>query len=42
MKLVDRGRVTLDTSATYALADLADVHRLGEAGRIRGTVVIVP
>ncbi|MFF2147804.1 NADP-dependent oxidoreductase [Kitasatospora sp. NPDC058190] len=40
--LVDAGEVTLDISASYPLADLADVHRLSEAGRIRGKVVIIP
>ncbi|MFE9422715.1 NADP-dependent oxidoreductase [Kitasatospora sp. NPDC006697] len=42
VKLVDAGVITLDISASYPLADLADVHRLSEAGRIRGKVVIIP
>ncbi|KIQ66096.1 NADPH:quinone reductase [Kitasatospora griseola] len=42
VKLVDAGDVTLDISASYPLAELADVHRLSEAGRIRGKVVVVP
>ncbi|WP_371619839.1 NADP-dependent oxidoreductase [Streptomyces sp. NBC_00454] len=40
--LVDAGTVTVDVSASRPLSDLADVHRLGEAGRIRGKVVLVP
>ncbi|WP_443065889.1 zinc-binding dehydrogenase [Streptomyces sp. NBC_00503] len=40
--LVDAGTVTVDISASRPLSDLADVHRLGEAGRIRGKVVLVP
>lgn len=42
VELVDAGEVALDISASHPLADLADVHRLGEAGRIRGKVVIIP
>ncbi|MEV7238453.1 NADP-dependent oxidoreductase [Streptomyces sp. NPDC051020] len=42
VELVDAGEVTLDISALHPLADLADLHRLSEAGRIRGKVVIVP
>ncbi|MFE7528555.1 NADP-dependent oxidoreductase [Kitasatospora sp. NPDC057542] len=42
VELVDAGEITLDISASYPLADLADIHRLSEAGRIRGKVVIVP
>ncbi|MGV9554802.1 NADP-dependent oxidoreductase [Streptomyces sp. NPDC003401] len=41
VELVDAGEVALDISASRPLADLADVHRLGEAGRIRGKVVII-
>jgi NADPH:quinone reductase-like Zn-dependent oxidoreductase len=42
VELVDAGKVTLDISASHPLADLADIHRLSEAGRIRGKVVIIP
>ncbi|MFI8085305.1 NADP-dependent oxidoreductase [Kitasatospora sp. NPDC086009] len=42
VELVDAGVVALDISASHPLADLADVHRLSEAGRIRGKVVIIP
>lgn len=42
VELLDAGKVTLDISASHRLADLADIHRLSEAGRIRGKVVIIP
>lgn len=41
VELVDVGEVALDISAARPPAGLADVHRLGEAGRIRGKVVIM-
>ena len=41
VELVDTGKVTLDISASHPLTAIADVHRLSEAGRIRGKVVIV-
>lgn len=40
--LVDAGKLTLDISASRPLTDLADVHRLSEAGRIRGKVLVIP
>ncbi|MFB6892427.1 NADP-dependent oxidoreductase [Kitasatospora sp. NPDC056327] len=42
VELVDTGTITLDISASHPLADLAEVHRLGEAGRIRGKVLVIP
>ncbi|MET9539439.1 NADP-dependent oxidoreductase [Streptomyces sp. NPDC006553] len=42
MGLVEVGSVTVDISESRPLTDLADVHRLSEAGRIRGKVIIVP
>lgn len=42
VKLVDAGVMTIDISQSRSLADLADVHRLSEMGRIRGKVIIVP
>ncbi|MFF0073170.1 NADP-dependent oxidoreductase [Streptomyces sp. NPDC005494] len=42
VELVDAGKVALDISASHPLSDLADVHRLSEAGRIRGKVIIIP
>ncbi|GAA2052477.1 NADP-dependent oxidoreductase [Catenulispora yoronensis] len=38
--LVDAGVVRVDVSAEYTFADTAEVHRLSEAGRIRGKVVL--
>ncbi|MFF4344494.1 NADP-dependent oxidoreductase [Kitasatospora sp. NPDC001540] len=42
VELVDRGALVLDISATRPLADLAEVHRLGESGGIRGKVLLTP
>ncbi|MEU6239274.1 zinc-binding dehydrogenase, partial [Kitasatospora sp. NPDC047058] len=42
VELVDAGKVALDISALHPLADLADVHRVSEGGRIHGKVVIIP
>ncbi|MFI7366128.1 zinc-binding dehydrogenase [Streptomyces sp. NPDC050149] len=40
--LVDAGAVAIDISASRPLSDLADVHRLSEAGDIRGKVLLTP
>ncbi|MDX2296707.1 MULTISPECIES: NADP-dependent oxidoreductase [Streptomyces] len=40
--LVDAGVLRVDISASRPLAELADVHRQSQAGRIRGKVLIVP
>lgn len=40
--LVDTAALGIDISASRPLADLADVHRLSEAGRTRGKVIIIP
>ncbi|MEX0171388.1 NADP-dependent oxidoreductase [Streptomyces sp. LMG1-1-1.1] len=42
VELVDMGKLAFDISASRPLADLADVHRLSEAGRMRGKVVLIP
>ncbi|MGW8886332.1 NADP-dependent oxidoreductase [Streptomyces sp. NPDC055749] len=42
VELVDAGLVTIDVSESHPLAALSDVHRLSEAGRTRGKVVIIP
>jgi len=39
---VDSGAVRVDVSATYPLADIALVHRKGEAGDFRGKVLLLP
>ncbi|AWB94705.1 NADPH:quinone reductase [Agromyces badenianii] len=41
-KLVDAGELHVDVSARYDLKDLARVHALGEAGALRGKVVLTP
>lgn len=42
VELVDAGAVAVDISESRPLADLADVHRLSEAGRTRGKIIIIP
>ncbi|MET4158464.1 NADP-dependent oxidoreductase [Agromyces sp. PvR057] len=41
-RMVDAGDLQVDVSARYPLDDLATVHALGEAGRLRGKVVLTP
>ncbi|MFI0928466.1 NADP-dependent oxidoreductase [Streptomyces sp. NPDC021012] len=40
--LVDAGAVRIDISSSRPLSDLAEVHRLSQAGRTRGKVLIIP
>ncbi len=40
--LVDEGVVAVDISETHPLSALAEVHRLAEASRIRGKVLVTP
>ncbi|WP_406415341.1 NADP-dependent oxidoreductase [Streptomyces sp. NBC_00873] len=42
VELVEAGAVAIDISESRPLTDLADVHRLSEAGRTRGKVIIIP
>ncbi|MGW4649878.1 hypothetical protein [Kitasatospora sp. NPDC004289] len=42
LDVVDAGAARLDISSARPLSELAEVHRLGEAGLIRGKVLIVP
>ncbi|MET9736199.1 NADP-dependent oxidoreductase [Streptomyces sp. NPDC006458] len=42
VELVEAGVVAIDISESRPLTDLADVHRLSEAGRTRGKVIIIP
>ncbi|MER7674747.1 NADP-dependent oxidoreductase [Kitasatospora sp. NPDC096128] len=42
VELVDAAALGIDISASYPLAELAGVHRLSEAGRTRGKVIITP
>ncbi|MDR6906434.1 NADPH:quinone reductase-like Zn-dependent oxidoreductase [Agromyces sp. 3263] len=41
-ELVDAGELRVDVSAHYPLDELATVHALGEAGSLRGKVVLTP
>jgi NADPH:quinone reductase-like Zn-dependent oxidoreductase len=41
-ELVDAGELRVDVSARYPLEELATVHGLGEAGELRGKVVLAP
>jgi NADPH:quinone reductase-like Zn-dependent oxidoreductase len=41
-KSVDAGDLTVDVSASYPLTEIATVHALAAAGRIRGKVLLVP
>ncbi|WP_406054403.1 NADP-dependent oxidoreductase [Streptomyces sp. NBC_01077] len=42
VELVDAAALSIDISESRPLADLADVHRLSESGRIRGKVIVIP
>ncbi|MFD7489716.1 zinc-binding dehydrogenase [Streptomyces mirabilis] len=42
VELIDAGVVIIDISESRPLADVGAIHRLSEAGRIRGKVIIVP
>ncbi|MEU9371678.1 NADP-dependent oxidoreductase [Streptomyces avermitilis] len=42
VELINVGVVAIDISESRPLADLGAIHRLSEAGRIRGKVIIVP
>jgi NADPH:quinone reductase-like Zn-dependent oxidoreductase len=41
-ELVDSGELRVDVSAHYPLEELTTVHALGEAGALRGKVVLTP
>jgi NADPH:quinone reductase-like Zn-dependent oxidoreductase len=40
-ELVDSGRFSLPVGQTYSLAEMAEAHRVGEAGRVRGKLVVL-
>jgi NADPH:quinone reductase-like Zn-dependent oxidoreductase len=40
--LVDAGVVTVDITGTYPLDAIAEIHRRGEKGDIRGKITITP
>ncbi len=41
-ELIDDGRLRVDVSETHPLADIALVHARGEAGKLRGKVLLLP
>ncbi|WP_406636579.1 NADP-dependent oxidoreductase [Amycolatopsis sp. WGS_07] len=41
-ELVEAGRFTLPVGQTFPLADVAEAHRVGESGRVRGKLVLLP
>jgi NADPH:quinone reductase-like Zn-dependent oxidoreductase len=40
-ELIESGRFTLPVGQTFALADVATAHRVGEAGQVRGKLVLL-
>ena len=40
-QLIEAGRFALPVGQTFALADIADAHRVGESGRVRGKLVVL-
>jgi NADPH:quinone reductase-like Zn-dependent oxidoreductase len=39
---IDRGELRVDVSGRYPLSDIALVHQLGDGGKLRGKVVLLP
>jgi NADPH:quinone reductase-like Zn-dependent oxidoreductase len=39
--LVESGRFSLPVAQSFALADVAEAHRVGESGRVRGKLVLL-
>jgi NADPH:quinone reductase-like Zn-dependent oxidoreductase len=39
-KLIDQGSFRIPVGQTFALADIADAHRVGESGKVRGKLVL--
>jgi NADPH:quinone reductase-like Zn-dependent oxidoreductase len=40
-ELIDAGRFTLDVAQTFPLTDIAEAHRVGESGQVRGKLVLL-
>jgi NADPH:quinone reductase-like Zn-dependent oxidoreductase len=40
-ELIESGRLSLPVARTFPLAEIAEAHRLGEAGHLRGKLVLV-
>ncbi|WP_037817974.1 NADP-dependent oxidoreductase [Amycolatopsis nivea] len=41
-ELVEAGKFTLPVGQTFPMADVAEAHRVGESGRVRGKLVLLP
>ncbi|MFD2470047.1 NADP-dependent oxidoreductase [Amycolatopsis silviterrae] len=41
-ELVEAGRFTLPVGQTFPLSDVAEAHRVGESGSVRGKLVLLP
>ncbi|ATY14011.1 NADP-dependent oxidoreductase [Amycolatopsis sp. AA4] len=41
-ELVEAGKFTLPVGLTFPLSDVAEAHRVGESGRVRGKLVLLP
>lgn len=39
--LIESGRFTLPVAQTFPLTDVAQAHRVGEAGHVRGKLVLL-
>ncbi|WAC58288.1 zinc-binding dehydrogenase [Gordonia sp. SL306] len=39
--LIDSGRFTLPVAQTFPLTEIAEAHRFGEAGHVRGKIVLL-
>jgi NADPH:quinone reductase-like Zn-dependent oxidoreductase len=39
--LIETGRFTLDVAQTFPLTDIAEAHRVGEGGHVRGKLVLL-
>ena len=40
-ELIESGQFSLPVGQTFSLADVGDAHRVGEAGRVRGKLVLL-
>jgi NADPH:quinone reductase-like Zn-dependent oxidoreductase len=40
-ELIESGRFSLPVAQTFALAEIAEPHRVSEGGRVRGTLVLL-
>ena len=40
-ELIEAGRFSLPVGQTFPLAEIAEAHRVGEAGHVRGKLVLL-